>query len=344
MEGADTVSSRKPSLRVEQLPSITMTGFEMPKSNSLLSAIPNGVRRVSGDTSNTAIRPSLNGQLTPSPSAPVVPSPGGPSDNADSPQWSSGVGHATTGGKSGRIIERLMAENDKLHRALREAELKVQALQDELGTFKPRMDALKQENENLSHASSVDSSLLSRRERKIEELKADLAAKNESVARAEALVRQQEKRIEELQEQHSREQQSMADQTKHAIVHAEIMETSHKQLSAEYRARRQAWERDLGQLHEDRDQDRQRMAKLDVVHEQMRLENERQKKVNAELLARWEEVEAAMKISLEQNADATEEARKKSLQMDEVLNQMRWVIGLHKNGFGESQAKKPTRD
>lgn len=31
-------------------------------------------------------------------------------------QWSSAVGHATTNGKSGRVIERLMAENDRLKR------------------------------------------------------------------------------------------------------------------------------------------------------------------------------------------------------------------------------------
>ncbi|KAK3049844.1 mother-specific HO expression, partial [Teratosphaeriaceae sp. CCFEE 6253] len=78
----------------------------------------------------------------------------------------------------------------------------------------------------------------------------------------------------------------MLEQTKHATVHAEILETSHKQLSAEYRVRREAWEKDLTDVQDRREHDRQRMAKLDVVYEQMRQENERTRKVQAELTQR----------------------------------------------------------
>lgn len=224
-----------------------------------------------------------------------------------------------------------MAENDKLKRELELSMLRAQELEKTLATYKPQMDALRHENENLSHTSSVDSGLLARRERKIEELKADSTAKTERTSRAEALVRQQQRQIEELQEQHIREHQSMMDQTKHATVHAEILETSHKQLSAEYRARREAWERDLANLHEDRDQDRHRMARLDVVYEQMRQENERTKKVQAELVARWEEAEEAINSTLEEGDEVNEKARKKSVEMDQVVKEMKWLMGVKKS-------------
>ena len=224
-----------------------------------------------------------------------------------------------------------MVENDKLKRELELSILRAQELEKTLATYKPQMDALRHENENLSHTSSVDSSLLARRERKIEELRLDNVSKTERTAKAEALVRQQQRQVEELQEQHSREHQNMIDQTKHAVVHAEILETSHKQLSAEYRARREAWERDLATLHEDRDQDRQRMARLDVVYEQMRQENERTKKVQSELMARWEEAEEAMHTTLEEGEIVNERARSKSVEMDQVVDQMRWLMGVEKN-------------
>lgn len=293
----------------------------------LLGPIPNGVRRVSGEA--TPSRPILNGH-TSSPSVPAISSPT-PENDSPSTQWSSAIGHATTAGKSGRVIERLMAENDKLKRELELSMLRAQELEKTLATYKPQMDALRHENENLSHTSSVDSGLLARRERKIEELKADSTAKTERTSRAEALVRQQQRQIEELQEQHIREHQSMMDQTKHATVHAEILETSHKQLSAEYRARREAWERDLANLHEDRDQDRHRMARLDVVYEQMRQENERTKKVQAELVARWEEAEEAINSTLEEGDEVNEKARKKSVEMDQVVKEMKWLMGVKKS-------------
>jgi len=201
-----------------------------------------------------------------------------------------------------------MAENDKLKRELELSVLRAQELEKTLATYKPQMDALRTENENLSHSSNVDTNLLARRERKIDELK----------------------------EQHTREHQNMMDQTKHATVHAEILETSHKQLSAEYRARREAWERDLATLNEDRDQDRQRMARLDVVYEQMRQENERTKKVQAELMARWEEIEEAMHTSLEENESVNEKTRKKSVEMDQVVNEMRWLMGVQKSTGGNN--------
>lgn len=336
---------RRPSFRIEQLPAVSMNGFQpfetppsdrdLPPRPGLLGPLPSGVRRVSGDA--TPSRPTLNGHA----SSPTIPAILSPATENDSPstQWSSAIGHATTAGKSGRVIERLMAENDRLKRELELSVLRAQELEKTLATYKPQMEALRHENENLSHTSTVDSGLLARRERKIEELKADNLAKTQRTEKAEAMVRQQQRQVEELQEQHIREHQNMMDQTKHATVHAEILETSHKQLSAEYRARREAWERDLATLHEDRDQDRQRMARLDVVYEQMRQENERTKKVQAELMARWEEVEDAMHSTLEAGEEVNERARKKSVEMDQVVNQMRWLMGVNKSSSGRKNSR-----
>ncbi|KAI7676871.1 hypothetical protein KC319_g4246 [Hortaea werneckii] len=208
--------------------------------------------------------------------------------------------------------------------------MKSQELEKNLATLKPQMDALQAENDNLSHSSTVDSSILARKERRIEELRADSAAKAQRASAAETQMRQQQRQLEELHEQHSRDHQSMLDQTKHATVHAEILETSHKQLSAEYRARREAWERDLAVLHQEREDDRARMARLDVVHEQMRQENERTRKVQTELMARWEDMEQAMHSTLEEGEQENEKTRKKSLEMDQVVNQMKWLMGVQK--------------
>ncbi|KAK5717726.1 mother-specific HO expression [Elasticomyces elasticus] len=347
-EGATApLTLRKSSLRIEDLSlANTMNGSsphtsrDAPPQSELLRPIPHGMRRPSGDA--TSSRPMLNGHYSAqSISGPATSLPTGTENDSPSTTatWSSAVGHATTAGKSGRVIERLMAENDKLKRELELTNLRAQELEKSLSMCRPQMEALRQENENLGHARGVDSSLLSRRDRKIEDLKADNVAKTERMEKAEGLVRQLQRDVEEVRGEFERREQGMLEQTKHATVHADILETSHKQLAAEYRTRREAWEHDLAELQERREQDRQRMARLDVVYEQMRQENERTRKVQEQLISRWDDMEESMRSTLEQGDDVNERARKKSMEMDKVVDQMRWVMGVQKSG-GERKDSK----
>ena len=228
-----------------------------------------------------------------------------------------------------------MTENDKLKRDLNAQMIKSQELEKSLATCKPQMEALRQENDNLSHARGVDSGLISRRDRKIEELKADLATERQRREKAESLARQREREKDEVEEQSRREMQSMTESTKHATLHAEILETSHKQLSAEYRARAEAWKKDLGTLVEGREQDRQKLARLEVVHSQIRQEYERTKKLNGEMVESWEryrqENDEQLQELVDEGKQENERTRKLSMEMDQVVNQMRWVMNVKEN-------------
>ena len=299
----------------------------------LLSPVQNGSRRPSGGDPNTPRSDSLhpNG-ITPSPSSNFAPSPG--SENSPA-TWSSAVGPATTSGKSGRVIERLMTENDKLKREVNEQRIKCQELEKSLQTYKPQIEALRQENDNLSHARDVDSGLISRRDRKIEELKADLVVERGRREKAEMLARQREREKEEAEEVGRREVQAMTESTKHATLHAEILETSHRQLAAEYRARAAALRTDLGQITEAREQDRQRLGRLDVVNEQMRQEGERARRVNEQIVECWGKMsgenEARVKGMVEETGRERERAAELSEEMERVVGKMRWLMGVKRN-------------
>lgn len=227
-----------------------------------------------------------------------------------------------------------MSEKDKLQRDLNEAMVRCQELEKSLQTYKPQIEALRQENDNLTHARGVDSNLISRRDRKIEELKAELATERSRRETAESLARQREREKEEMDENTRREIQNMTESTKHATLHAEILETSHKQLSAEYRARAQTWEKDLRTIVEGREADRKKLARLDVVADQMRTELERSKKLNAEIVEAWEglreEQDRRLKGIEDENERENARSRELSTAMDEVVNQMRWVMGVQR--------------
>ncbi|KAF1826118.1 uncharacterized protein K489DRAFT_312676 [Dissoconium aciculare CBS 342.82] len=299
----------------------------------LLTPLGNGMRRTSGEALGSqkmreqSPTPSLNGNAT---FAAMNASP-----SAENNQWSSAVGHATTGGKSGRVIEKLMTENDRLKRELNEQVIKAEELQRSMQMYKPKIDALQAENDNLSHARGVDSALISRRDRKIDELKADLTQERQRRAAIEQRSRNLERERDEAVEEKNRNIQTLTESTKHAIVHAQILETSHKQLSAEYRARFEASKKDLTALREEREDHRSRLARLDVVNDQMRQELERTKKSHNEMVAVWEEYQETSQETLQsmdrRSAIETDRVRKLNEEMTEVVHEMRWVMGLKKN-------------
>ncbi|KAK3722228.1 mother-specific HO expression [Vermiconidia calcicola] len=315
-----------------------MNGFQpFNASPNASTSLQNGPRIASTDGLRT---PSRSDSLQPnatssSPSTTIVPSPVSVNSENSPATWSTAIGHATTSGKSGRVIERLMTENDKLKREVNEARVKCQDLEKSLQTYKPQIEALRQENDNLSHARDVDSSLISRRDRKIEEIKADLASERQRREKAEMVARQREREKEDMEEQSRRDMQHMMESTKHATLHAEILETSHKQLSAEYRTRAEAWKRDLGTVEDGREQDRQKLARLDVVADQMRQELERSRKLNGEIMEMWEKMKEENDARLQGIEDEatheTDKTRKLSMEMDKVVNEMRWVMGVKKN-------------
>lgn len=253
-------------------------------------------------------------------------------------QWSSAVGHATTNGKSGRVIERLMAENDRLKRELELQILKSQELERNLQTMRPQIEALRTENDNLNHANSMDEAMLARRDRKIEQLKEELATERSRREASDLLARRLERQNEETQETSRRDVQLAQEEAKHSTTHATILEQSHRQLSLEYRQRAERWRKDITALQAQRQGDGEKFARLDVVGEQMRSELERTRKIHAEFAEKWDEYHKAneeWKAGLESVANFENgKMRKLSEDMETITNKMRWVMALDNSRGG----------
>lgn len=292
-------------------------------SVSRLAPLTNGnsIRRVSGglDSSPNGGTPRSRA-LSP------------PSENES--QWSSAVGHATTAGKSGRVIERLMAENDRLKKELELHLLRSQELERSLQTMRPQLEVLRTENDNLNHANSMDEAVLARRDRKIEQLKEEVAAERKRREATEALSRRYERQNDDLQEKARREVQQAQEEAKHATTHATILEQSHKQLSTEYRQRADRFRKEVVELQTQRQSDNAKFARLEVVGEQMACELERARKLQGEYAERWEEYQTATEAWKESLGSVAEQenerTRKLSQDMETVTNKMKWVMNLER--------------
>ncbi|KAG9654527.1 hypothetical protein KCU64_g7148, partial [Aureobasidium melanogenum] len=277
---------------------------------------------------------------------------------SDSTPWVGGTGLGNANlGKSGRVIEKLMAENDRLKREIKAEAAKREELQRTANAQKPRLEALQAENARLSHCKAVDESVIKRRDRKIEDLKAELDVERQKRESLEHRVQEAERKMGEYQEHSNKEVQQAVEEAKHATTHASILETSHRQLSSEYRQRIAAANKQLRELSDDREEDRKRLIKLDVVNHQMRQESEKARKLYNELVVASDKYKTekdsevdlvlgdvkALKGSISHRELALESTLE---EMHEVMNRMKWLMNMQKvnseNGVNSPPPSPPS--
>ncbi|KAG9961400.1 hypothetical protein KCU61_g5595, partial [Aureobasidium melanogenum] len=277
---------------------------------------------------------------------------------SDSTPWVGGTGLGNANlGKSGRVIEKLMAENDRLKREIKAEAAKREELQRTANAQKPRLEALQAENARLSHCKAVDESVIKRRDRKIEDLKAELDVERQKRESLEHRVQEAERKMGEYQEHSNKEVQQAVEEAKHATTHASILETSHRQLSSEYRQRIAAANKQLRELSDDREEDRKRLIKLDVVNHQMRQESEKARKLYNELVVASDKYKTekdsevdlvlgdvkALKGSISHRELALESTLG---EMHEVMNRMKWLMNMQKvnseNGVNSPPPSPPS--
>lgn len=172
----------------------------------------------------------------------------------------------------------------------------------------------------------------------IAELKADLAGERKRRELFETRAQVLETERDEAVEEKRRELQNLTESEKHATTHAAILETSHKQLSATYKQRLESTRKEVVALREYREEQEARLGRLDVVSEQMRQELERTRKVQGDMLGKWGELKAALTKRIEsveeESREEGERTRKLSCEMDVVVKQMKWVMGV-REAIGE---------
>ncbi|KAH0273231.1 hypothetical protein KCU91_g6099, partial [Aureobasidium melanogenum] len=170
-------------------------------------------------------------------------------------------------------------------------------------------------------------------------------------------VQEAERKMGEYQEHSNKEVQQAVEEAKHATTHASILETSHRQLSSEYRQRIAAANKQLRELSDDREEDRKRLIKLDVVNHQMRQESEKARKLYNELVVASDKYKTekdsevdlvlgdvkALKGSISHRELALESTLE---EMHEVMNRMKWLMNMQKvnseNGVNSPPPSPPS--
>ena len=251
--------------------------------------------------------------------------------------WSSAVGRATTG-KSGRVIERLMADNDRYQRELKLATARLEEEIKRSELARAALDSLRATNENLKAMHDADKAALGRRERKIEELKTDLESERKQREIAEKEAKDVAREKDELVDSCRKEVLQEKEISRRSISQYEILSNSWKSLDEGYRRQTQRLKTDIKALREDHTKDQQRLAQLDVVTGQLHQESEKTRKLKDKMAREFEAYKQLkeediqeIKERAQRNESANEEALK---EVTKVLGEMKYVINVKRDVKG----------
>jgi chromosome segregation ATPase len=222
-------------------------------------------------------------------------------------------------GKTSQVIERLTAENDRLRRELNaEKAAKDEALQQQR-VLKTLVHDLEEQNLMLKHQFDTHHGALTRKERRMDDLKVSL---EQEVARRKSAEERETSMGRKLDEISANAAEQIA---RHKAI-AKAADTAYATMSKEFLELR-------GRVETVRD---------DYVG--YRAETDRKRRANDTLLTRLEilldqkrqAVEQSVKANREQAQLLEEfkteflELRTRKQEMIETTKQMRWVMGLHK--------------
>ncbi|KAL8952074.1 MAG: hypothetical protein Q9222_001985 [Ikaeria aurantiellina] len=271
------------------------------------------------------------------PASPIPSAPGMPNgDHQDSP-WSSAVGRATTG-KSGRVIERLMAENDRLRREKNLVDVRWEEEIKRSESARSAMEGLMSTNENLTTIHESGKSMLAKRERKLEEMKSELELERQKREKAEAETRETRRERDDAVEGLRKDMQVAREQAKRATTQYDVMSRSFKSLEENYSRQTRKLKVEMKSLQEDIVADQQKLVSLQTVLEHFRSASERSHNANDRLQQTFDTYKSVAEQELKgvreaatQNNEINDRMQR---EMQDTMNQMKYVMNVQQNVSG----------
>ncbi|KAI4181309.1 MAG: hypothetical protein L6R41_006692 [Letrouitia leprolyta] len=281
---------------------------------------------------------SLSGTIT-EPISPATASAtfGTPTSDQHESPWSSAVGRATTG-KSGRVIERLMADNDRLRRDKNLVEVRLEEEVKRSDSARSAMEGLRATNENLTSIHDTDKIILGKRERKLEEMKLELEAERQRRAKAETETKETRRERDDAVEGLKKELLTSREQALRATTQYDVLSKSFKGLEDNYSRQARKLKAEIEWLQDDLTADKQNLAGIHTVMEHYRKESERAQDANTRLQQAFEaykfEAERGMR-SIREEAERNSALNERTQgEMNKVLGEMRYVLNVKQSVKG----------
>ncbi|KAJ5591885.1 uncharacterized protein N7459_002254 [Penicillium hispanicum] len=270
-----------------------------------------------------------------SPSQPSHPSVSPHSNNGEAPTEWSAVGHAAATGKSGRVIHNLQEEIARLTRECSLYRSRAEETQRSNEALKIQVQNVNERLRNLEQVNETNLNSITRKDRKLEELRVEL--QNERVKRqeAEADASKTNDTMREERENHHREQARSQEIAKHHETQYEVFASTSKRERADLAKRVKALWTELQSMADAQKTQSVCTERLDVIADQKNREVAILKDAHDKLMSSHADYK---KIKDDELRGTIERAHANNEMIDaaiaslkETEAQMKWAIQLNKN-------------
>ncbi|ETN37388.1 uncharacterized protein HMPREF1541_08379 [Cyphellophora europaea CBS 101466] len=249
------------------------------------------------------------------------------SPTTENAAWSSAIGHANTG-KSGRVIERLQSDIDRLHREKQLLKMRHDETEKANETLNARNQYLQDRNSNYEQSHEASLRQLARKERQLEDLREELNRERERTGRAEEQARAASMTEEQWRDQasHAKAVAQQKESEYDVIVSCRNMDNDRHQSGLD------KIKGSFETLLRQREEDLEKQRKLEIIAEQQRQTiaqlEELTKKLSSNFKTYRNEIDSAVS-DLRKGAEGNNTAMAQKLQdMTETTGRMKWVMNI----------------
>ncbi|KJZ73479.1 hypothetical protein HIM_07035 [Hirsutella minnesotensis 3608] len=281
----------------------------------------------------TPVKWSPKGSLQPQNSSSVL------SDTADpdSGQWDSTIGKAGLG-KTGRVINKLVSDNDALKRDIRIERLRAQEAKDAAKLIEDKMERMISDYESRLLEASVAKTLLTRKERQVETLTANIEQERKKAAAALAREKTWQLELDKVRSESTV-------QVEEATSYAQLMEGRYNAISSHWRDQGEEVKRSLSRMKgdittivEERKADDDKIQTLRDLCEQQNINIEelrREKEEISRLFSEYKQTQEDDLRNIRTDAKLREEEQQKLLEESrQALAKLRWALNVKENVKG----------
>ena len=228
-----------------------------------------------------------------------------------------------------------MSDNDTLRRDNKLATVKLEEEIKRGESARAALESLQISNDNLLSMHESDTTLLVKRDRRIQQLRDDLETERTKREKAERETRETRGERDNTIDRLRRECSEEKEQCLRATTQYDMLSKSWKTLEERYLRQTNSLKKDLEGLQAAINNDSRKLAQMEIIMEQMAKEADRTKRAKEKLTSDFEaykfEQEAGIRgirESAEHN-DATNDQTQQ--QIDTVLGQLKWAMNVKRN-------------
>lgn len=228
-----------------------------------------------------------------------------------------------------------MGDNDRLRRDKTLATAKLEEEVKKSESARSTFDALQAANDNLQSMHDIDKAALTRKDRKIEEMKAELDAERSRREKAETEAKITRREREDEVEKYKKEAMKGQEESRYATTQYDVLSKSWKSMEQTYQRQTQKLRADMKEMHDSITKDQQKLSQLGLISDQLRQEADKAKKAKDKIFGDFEAYKeeqskslSAIKERAERNDTTNDQLAR---EMETVLGQMRYVVNVKKD-------------